>query len=476
MSNTTLARQRIASLLDENSFVEIGALVTARATDFNLKQTETPSDGVITGYGVIDGNLVYVYSQDASVLGGSMGEMHAKKIAKLYDLAMKTGAPVIGLIDSAGLRLQEATDALNAFGEIYMKQTLASGVIPQITAVFGNCGGGLALVPTLTDFTFMESKKAKLFVNAPNALDGNEISRCDTSAADFQSEKAGIVDAVAEEAEIFAEIRELINLLPSNNEDTDSYIECADDLNRVCADLANCVGDTAIALANIADDNYFFETKRHYAKEMVTGFVKLNGVTVGCVANRTEVYNEEGEVTDKFDPVLTVRGARKAADFVNFCDAFEIPVLTLTNVKGFEATTCAEKNIAREAARLTYAFANATVPKVNVVIGKAFGSAYVTMNSKAIGADMVFAWDSAEIGTMEAKLAAKIICSGQGADKIDECAKEYAALQNNVVSAAKRGYVDTIIAAEDTRKYVIGAFEMLFAKREDRPAKKHGTV
>ena len=476
MSNTTLASQRIASLLDENSFVEIGALVTARATDFNLKQTETPSDGVITGYGVIDGNLVYVYSQDASVLGGSMGEMHAKKIAKLYDLAMKTGAPVIGLIDSAGLRLQEATDALNAFGELYMKQTLASGVIPQITAIFGNCGGGLALVPTLTDFTFMESKKAKLFVNAPNALAGNEISKCDTSAADFQSEKAGIVDAVAEEAEIFAEIRELINMLPSNNEDTDSYIECADDLNRVCADLANCVGDTAIALANIADDNYFFETKRHYAKEMVTGFVKLNGVTVGCVANRTEVYNEEGEVAEKFEPVLTVKGVKKAADFVTFCDAFEIPVLTLTNVKGFEATTCAEKNIAREAARLTYAFANATVPKVNVVIGKAFGSAYVTMNSKAIGADMVFAWDSAEIGTMEAKLAAKIICNGQGADKIDECAKEYAALQNNVVSAAKRGYVDTIIAAEDTRKYVIGAFEMLFTKREDRPAKKHGTV
>lgn len=476
MSNTTLAGQRIASLLDENSFVEIGALVTARATDFNLKQTETPSDGVITGYGVIDGNLVYVYSQDASVLGGSMGEMHAKKIAKLYDLAMKTGAPVIGLIDSAGLRLQEATDALNAFGELYMKQTLASGVIPQITAIFGNCGGGLALVPTLTDFTFMESKKAKLFVNAPNALAGNEISKCDTSAADFQSEKAGIVDAVAEEAEIFAEIRELINMLPSNNEDTDSYIECADDLNRACADLANCAGDTAIALAQIADDNYFFETKRHYAKEMVTGFIKLNGVTVGCVANRTEVYNEEGEVAEKFEPVLTVRGAKKAADFVTFCDAFEIPVLTLTNVKGFEATTCAEKNIAREVAKLTYAFANATVPKVNVVIGKAFGSAYVTMNSKAIGADMVFAWDNAEIGTMEAKLAAKIICNGQGADKIEECAKEYAALQNNVVSAAKRGYVDAIIAAEDTRKYVIGAFEMLFTKREDRPAKKHGTV
>lgn len=475
MSNTTLAGQRIASLLDENSFVEIGARITARATDFNLKQTETPSDGVITGYGVIDGNLVYVYSQDASVLGGSMGEMHAKKIANLYDLAMKTGAPVIGLIDSAGLRLQEATDALNAFGEVYLKQTMASGVIPQITAIFGTCGGGLALIPTLTDFTFMEGKKAKLFVNSPNAVEGNEISKCDSSSAKFQSENAGIVDVVAEEAEIFAQIRELINLLPANNEDDQSYVECADDLNRA-SDIAGCVGDTGIALSLIADDHYFFETKRDYAKEMVTGFIRLNGATVGVVANRSEIYGEDGEVSEKFDSVLTVKGCRKAADFVKFCDAFEIPVLTLTNVKGYSATMCAEKNIAREAAGLTYAFANATVPKVNVVIGKAFGSAYVTMNSKSIGADMVFAWDTAQIGMMDAKLAAKIICNGQGSEKIDACTKEYEELQNNVESAAKRGYVDTIIKAEDTRKYVIGAFEMLFTKRENRPAKKHGTV
>lgn len=475
MSNTTLAGQRIASLLDENSFVEIGARITARATDFNLKQTETPSDGVITGYGVIDGNLVYVYSQDASVLGGSMGEMHAKKIANLYDLAMKTGAPVIGLIDSAGLRLQEATDALNAFGEVYLKQTMASGVIPQITAIFGTCGGGLALIPTLTDFTFMEGKKAKLFVNSPNAVEGNEISKCDSSSAKFQSENAGIVDVVAEEAEIFAQIRELINLLPANNEDDQSYVECTDDLNRA-SDIAGCVGDTGIALSLIADDHYFFETKRDYAKEMVTGFIRLNGVTVGVVANRSEIYGEDGEVSEKFDSVLTVKGCRKAADFVKFCDAFEIPVLTLTNVKGYSATMCAEKNIAREAAGLTYAFANATVPKVNVVIGKAFGSAYVTMNSKSIGADMVFAWDTAQIGMMDAKLAAKIICNGQGSEKIDAYTKEYEELQNNVESAAKRGYVDTIIKAEDTRKYVIGAFEMLFTKRENRPAKKHGTV
>ncbi len=476
MSTTTPASLRIASLLDENSFVEIGGLITARATDFNMKQTQTPSDGVITGYGVIDGNLVYVYSQDASVLGGSMGEMHAKKIVSLYDLAMKTGAPVIGLIDSAGLRLQEATDALNAFGEVYLKQTLASGVIPQITAVFGSCGGGLALIPTLTDFTFMEEKKAKLFVNSPNALAGNEISRCDTSAPAFQSEKAGIVDVVADEATIFAEIRQLIGMLPANNEDDNSYAECSDDLNRVCTDLANCAKDTALCAANIADNNLFFETKRDFAKEMVTGFIKLNGVTVGVVANRTEVYDETGEATERYEPVLTVRGCRKAADFISFCDAFEIPILSLTNVKGFAATTCEEKNIAREAAKLTYAFANATVPKVNVVIGEAYGSAYVAMNSKALGADMTFAWPEAKIGTMDARLAAKIICDGQGAEAIDTCAGEYAALQNNVVSAARRGYVDAIIEAPDTRKYVIGAFEMLFTKREERPAKKHGTV
>ena len=475
MSTTSKASQRIMSLLDENSFVEIGALVKARATDFNLKQTETPSDGVVTGYGVIDGNLVYVYSQDASVLNGSVGEMHAKKITNLYDLAMKTGAPVIGLIDSAGLRLQEATDALNAFGEIYLKQTMASGVIPQITAIFGSCGGGLAMIPTLTDFTFMEEKNAKLFVNSPNALDENEISKCDTSAASFQSTEAGIVDVVADEATIFAQIRELVAMLPSNNEDDDSLIECTDDINRVCAELENCVGDTSIALSQLSDNGVFFETKADYAKEMVTGFIKLNGVTVGAVANRTEVY-VDGAVAEKFDAVLTANGCEKAADFINFCDAFQIPVLSLTNVKGFKATKCSEKRIAKAVARLTYAFANATVPKVNVVIGKALGSAYVAMNSKAIGCDITMAWPNAEIGAMEASLAAKILCDGQGAEKIAECKEEYAALQNNVNSAAARGYVDHIVAPQDTRKYVIGAFEMLFTKREDRPVKKHGTV
>ena len=475
MSTTSQASQRINALLDENSFVEIGGLVTARATDFNLKQTETPSDGVVTGYGVIGGNLVYVYSQDASVLSGSVGEMHAKKIVNLYELAMKMGAPVIGLIDSAGLRLQEATDALNGFGEIYRSQVMASGVIPQITAVFGSCGGGLALIPAMADFTFMEEKNAKLFVNSPNALEGNEISRCDTSAAAFQSEETGLVDMVADEPTILAQIRQLVSILPANNSDL-AWTDCADDLNRACAQISGCVGDTAIALSQIADDGLFVEVKQDYAKDMVAGFIRLNGATVGAVANRTEVYDDNGEVTEKFDAALSVRGAEKAAEFVSFCDAFDIPVLSLTNVTGFAATKCCEKRMAKAAGKLTYAFANATVPKVNVIIGKAYGSAYVAMNSKAIGADITIAWPDAEIGMMDAKLAAKIICDGQGADAIDACAKEYAALQNNVTSAAKRGYVDQIVEPADTRKYVIGAFEMLSSKTEGRPEKKHGTV
>ena len=478
MSSTAqnLASSRIAALLDENSFVEIGAAVTARATDFNMNNTDTPSDGVVTGYGVINDSLVYVYSQDASVLGGSMGEMHAKKITRIYDMAMKMGAPVIGLIDCAGLRLQEASDALNAFGELYLKQSLASGVVPQITAVFGNCGGGMAVASAMSDFTFMESKNGKLFVNSPNALAGNDASKCDTSAAKFQSEEVGIVDVVAEEAELIAQIRELVAMLPANNEDDLSYADCEDDLNRVCADLEASAADPAIALPMISDGGVFFETKAEYGKDMVTGFIKLNGITVGAVANRSTLYDEEGNAVEQFNAEISARGCEKAASFVKFCDAFNIPVLTLTNAAGFKATKCTEKKIAKAAAALTAAFAEADVPKVNVITGKAFGSAYVTMNSKGLGADMVYAWPNAQIGMMDAKLAVKVMYPEADAKELREKAAAYAELQNSVASAAKRGYVDTVIDAQDTRKYVIGAFEMLFTKREDRPGKKHGTV
>ena len=354
--------------------------------------------------------------------------------------------------------------------------SLASGVIPQITAIFGTCGGGMAVIPSLTDFTFMESKKGKMFVNTPNALEGNNTDKCDTAAADFQSKETGVIDGVGTEDEILGQIRSLVSLLPSNNEDTDNYTECTDDLNRVCADLANCAGDTAIALSQIADNGEFFETKVDYAKDMVTGFIRLNGATVGAVANRSEVYDAEGKKVETFDGSISARGARKAADFVKFCDAFDIPVLTLTNATGFMATLCSEKMMAKSVGELVAAFADATVPKVNVIIGKAYGTAYVAMNSKSIGADLVYAWDNAEIGMMDASLAAKIMYADADAATIREKAAEYKNLQSSPLSAAKRGYVDTIIEAADTRKYVIGAFEMLFTKREDRPVKKHGTV
>ena len=478
MSNATqsLAGARITSLLDANSFVEIGQSVTARTTDFNMTEKKAPSDGVITGYGVIDGRLVYVYSQDASVLNGTIGEMHAKKISRIYDLAMKMGAPVIGLVDCAGLRLQEATDALEAFGDIYLKTSMASGMIPQITGIFGTCGGGMAILPALTDFTFVEAKKGKVFVNTPNALEGNNVSKCDTADAKFQSEETGLIDGVGTEEEILGQIRELVTLLPSNYDDCDFYGECSDDLNRVCDDIANCAEDTSLALSRIADNGLFFETKAGYAKDMVTGFIRLNGSTVGAVANRSVVYDEEGKEAEKFDGSLSARGARKAADFVNFCDAFGIPVLTLTNVSGYKATLCSEKMMAKSVGELVHAFASATVPKVNVIIGKAFGNAYVAMNSKSLGADMVYAWDNAEIGMMDAALAAKIMYPGSDAATLTEKAAQYRELQSGVASAAARGYVDTIISPADTRKYVIGAFEMLFTKREERPAKKHGTV
>ena len=471
MSNTSQASARINSLLDENSFVEIGALVTARATDFNMNPKEAPADGVVTGYGLIDGKLVYVYSQDSSVLGGSIGEMHAKKITKLYDLAMKTGAPVIGIIDSTGMRLQESTDGLAALAKIYKKQTMASGVIPQITAVVGNCGGGLAILAELSDFVVMEDKKAKLFVNSPNALKGNYEGKLDTAAAAFKAE-AGAVDIVADEASVYAQVRALVSILPSNNEEFGSVDECADDLNRVCTNIAGYGGDTASMLAMIADDNYFVETKAAYAKSMVTGFIKLNGQTIGCVANRSEVAAEDGK-TEKLDKVLTPGACYKAAEFVNFCDAFEIPVLTLTSVKGFAACTECEKTIANASAKLTYALINASVPKVNVIYGEAFGSAYAVMSTDA---DVTFAWDSAKIGMMDAKLAAEIICDGKSADEMKACEDKYNELQNSVNAAASRGYVDAVIAADDTRKYIIGAFDMLFTKREDRPVKKHGAL
>lgn len=461
------AKARISALLDENSFVEIGSMVTARATDFSLTDAQVPGDGVITGYGVIDGHLVYVYSQDASVLGGSIGEMHGKKISKVYEMAMKVGAPVIGLLDCAGLRLQEATDALNAFGEIYAAQAKASGVIPQLTAVFGNCGGGLTAALAMSDITFMENS-AKVFVNSPNTLDGNSEAKCDTASAKYQTEETGLVDFAGTEQEVLGTLRQLVSILPANNEEDLSQMDSTDDLNRGC-DIPAALADNGVYVATqISDNGFFVELKKDYGKDAVTGFVRLGGNTVGYVANNKSK--------------LTAAGCEKIAEFVTFCDAFNIPVVTFTAVEGFEAKIDEEKKLAKAMGKLTYSFANATVPKINVVAGTAMASAYVAMNSKGTGADMVFAYPTAAIGTMAGKEAARIMCAAEieaAEDKvaaIDKIAAEYDALQNSVTSAAKRGYVDAIIEPVNTRKYLIGTLEMLYTKSVIVPDKKHGTV
>lgn len=474
-SNTMSAKDRIASLVDENSFVELGAGITKRSTDFNMQEKSVPADGVITGYGLIQNNPVYVYSQDASALNGTIGEMHAKKIAHIYELAMKTGVPVIGLIDCAGMRLQESTDALAGFGQIYKMKAKASGVIPQISAIFGNCGGGVAVMAAMSDFTFMEQNNGKLFVNSPNTLDGNYTDKLDTASADFQK-TASVVDVICDgEAEVFENVRNLVSILPKNNNEIGGMEECLDDLNRLVPDFAAEVKDPAAALEDLGDNNFFLELKKDFAKEMVTGFISLDGMTVGCVANRTAVYGEDGSEQESFEARLTSDGCDKAASFIKTCDAFNIPILTLTNVEGFATTVEEEKTIASKAAALTAAFAEADVPKVNLITGNAYGSAYITMNSKHIGADMVFALPDAKIGMMDAQVAAKIMyADDKDADLVAKAA-EFAA-QSGTEAAAARGYIDSIISPEAARKQLIFAFELLFTKSEYPIGKKHGTI
>ncbi|MBP5304999.1 MAG: carboxyl transferase, partial [Lachnospiraceae bacterium] len=297
------ARERITSLFDENSFVEVGALVTKRNTDFNLGAQEVPADGVVTGYGLVNGNLVYAYSQDADALGGSMGEMHARKIAGIYDLATKCGAPVVGILDCQGLRLQEGCDALDAFGQVYAKQALAAGVIPQISAVLGVCGGGAAVLAGLSDFTVMTKENAKLFVNAPNTLDGNYTEKNNTAGAAFQSEQ-GNVDILAEDdADALNKVRELLSVLPLNNEDGVFSEECTDDLNRTVESLAG-LKDAAVIAREISDNRQFIELKKDFAKGIVTVFIKLNGMTVGFVGNRSEILDDSFKCVEKTEPKL----------------------------------------------------------------------------------------------------------------------------------------------------------------------------
>ena len=455
-NDLTKARSRIEALVDAGSFTEIGALVKARATDFSMQEVAASGDGVVTGYATIGGKLCYLYSQDATVLGGSVGEMHAKKIARVYQMAVQMGAPVIGILDSAGLRLQESTDALEGFGTLYKAQAEASGVVPEIMAVFGKCGGGMAILAGLADFVYMEEKNAALFVNAPNTLEGNYAEKLNTASAAYVSENTGLADGFGTEEEIFSEIRSLIAVLPSNNSEL-AAADSSEDLNRLTAELEDVTDIKAIAAA-ISDGACFVETKKDYAKAAVTGFILLDGVTCGIAGNQEER--------------LSAEACEKIASFVNFCDAFEIPILSFVNVKGFEATVSSEAHLAIAASRLAFAFANAGVPKISVILGEAYGSAYIAMNSKALGADIVYALPDAVVGLMDAEPAAKILAK-EGEDL--KAVKEAFLKKQDAEAAASRGIVDRLITMSTLRMDVLQAIEMLFNKRPVLPEKKHGT-
>jgi len=458
-STSSQARGRIEALVDAGSFVEIGAGITARTSG-----KKEASDGVITGYAVAGGNPVYVYSQDASVLGGTIGEMHAGKIARIYELAMKTGAPVVGFIDCGGMRLGEAQDALSAFGTLYEACACASGVIPQISIVSGTCGGGMSIIPAMSDFVFVD-EKAKLFLNSPNAIPGNHVSKLDTSAPAFR-EGSDFVDFIGNQADIIGLVRSLLALLPLNNEDDCGDRATTDDLNRACSNLEAFAADPYCFAAEVCDSSVIFESRPGFAPELVTAFGALGGVTCGFIGNRTRKYALDGSVEAEYEPLMTVCGTKKAVRFLTFCDAFSIPVISLVNVKGIDASEYSEQNMPKVAAKLIYTFSQATTPKISLITGEAYGTAYHMMNSKACGADLVFAYESAKAGLMDAALAARI----EGIDK------EEAEEQNSLESAAAKGLIDDVIPAADTRKYLIGAIEMLFTKREDGPYKKHGSV
>lgn len=435
--NDTVARRRIAAILDEGSFVEIGAYVTARDAAAETDE-KACGDGVVTGYGTIGGCLMYVYAQDPGYKGGSLGEMHAAKIAKIYGMAMDMGAPVLALLDCAGVRLSEGADSLQSFGALFRNQAQASGVVPQITVVYGNCGGGLSVSAAMSDFVFM-AEDAKLYLNSPNAVKGNFEGKCDTAAAKYQSEKVGICDAVGTEAEIAAEVKKLAAMLPENYLDDFSALENTDSLNRSVAGIEKAA-DKAEMIKMLADDGRFFEVKKDYGKDVTAGLIRIGGNTVGVVANS--------------DRKLGYCGCRKADKLISFCEAFGIPVVTLVDVDGFKTCEENEKNLSVRLAELINAYAEATVPMVTVVAGHAYGTAGVAMGSKSLGADIVYAWKDAKMGLMDEALQAEI---DESFDKA----------RNTALYNAKRGYVDDLIDPSETRQRVAAALEMLYTKAFD---------
>ncbi len=475
-SGKKTARERIALLLDPGSFVELDQFVTHRCTNFGMETKELPGEGVVTGYGTVEGRLVYAFAQDFTVEGGSLGEMHAAKIQKVQDLAMKMGAPIVCLNDSGGARIQEAVDALAGYGKIFFKNTLASGVIPQISCIMGPCAGGAVYSPALTDWIFMVKKTSQMFITGPQVIKSvtaEEVTAEALGGAMTHNSVSGVAHFAAENDEdCMNKVRTLLGFLPSNNMEEAPLVDTGDNPDRMDEGLRTIVPENPNMPYNmkevirmIVDREEFVEVAEHFAQNIIVGFARFDGATVGIIANQPAVMAG----------CLDVNASNKSSRFIRFCDAFNIPLLNLVDVPGFLPGTDQEfGGIIRHGAKMLYAYSEATVPKVTVITRKAYGGSYLAMCSQDMGADQVLAWPSAEIAVMGPAGAANIIFRGD--PNVEDKTAAYVAEFATPYKAAERGFVDIVIEPQETRPRIITALNMLATKRESRPAKKHGNI
>lgn len=478
------ARERLELLYDPGSFVETDMFVKHRATDFGMAEVEAPGEGVVTGYGTVGGRLVYAYAQDFTVVGGSLGEMHAAKICKIMDLALKVGAPVVGLNDSGGARIQEGVVALDGYGKIFYRNTISSGVIPQLSVIMGPCAGGAVYSPALTDFVFMINGTSQMFITGPQVIKtvtGEEVTFEELGGAATHSQVSGVAHFYAEnEQQCLEMVKKLLSYLPSNNLE-DPPVKPTDDpeerreesLLEVVPVEPNKPYDVKDVIYAVVDEGDFFEVHAHYATNIVTGFARMGGQVVGIIGNQARVLAG----------CLDINASDKAARFIRFCDAFNIPLLTFVDTPGYLPGTAQEYGgIIRHGAKLLYAYSEATVPKLTVILRKAYGGAYLAMCARSLGADLAYAWPTAEVAVMGPDGAVNIIFRDEIARAENPAelrarkTAEYREAFANPYVAAARGYVDAVIDPRDTRLTVIRALRSLASKRETRPSRKHGNI
>lgn len=470
------ARERLAKLFDEGSFVEIGAFVKHRCVNFGQDKKELPGEGVVTGYGTVDGKLVYAFAQDFTVEGGSLGEMHASKIVRVLQLSLKMGAPCVGLNDSGGARIQEAVDALAGYGRIFFENTIASGVVPQISAIMGPSAGGAVYSPALTDFIYMVKNTSQMFITGPavvKSVTGEDVTAEQLGGAMTHNSVSGVAHFIAENDEdCLNQIRYLLSFLPSNNMEEAPIVDTGDDpmrmdegLNTLLPDNSNAAYDMYDVIRAIVDNGEYYDVLQHYAKNIITCFARFDGQSVGIIANQPKFMAG----------CLDINASDKSSRFIRFCDAFNIPVVNLVDVPGFLPGVQQEYGgIIRHGAKMLFAYSEATVPKITVITRKAYGGSYLAMCSQDLGADQVFAWPTAEIAVMGPAGAANIIFKKD--PNKDQKTAEYVEEFATPYKAAERGFVDAVIEPKQTRPYIINALAMLASKREARPAKKHANI